>query len=80
MRHHFEIEAEIEQSFPHGFITTKLFPASFGELGIERFRAGLFSLPAPVRDTVIDSLRYRIRQHGVEFVLATSLPASSMSR
>lgn len=31
-RHWFSLEAEIEQSFQHGFITTKLFPASFCEL------------------------------------------------
>ena len=73
VRHYFGIEATIEQSFPHGFITTKLFPASFCELGIERFRAELFSLPALVRDAVIDSLRDRIREHGLEFVLPLSL-------
>ena len=28
---------------PHGFITTKLFPASFCELGVGRFQAELFS-------------------------------------
>jgi len=33
-RHWFGLEANIEQSFPHGFITTKLFPASFCELGV----------------------------------------------
>jgi hypothetical protein len=33
LRHYFGLEAEIGQSFPHGFITTKLFPASFCELG-----------------------------------------------
>src|ERR1035438_355061 len=44
------LEAEIDQSFPHGFITTKLFPASFCELGIERFRAELLALPGSVRD------------------------------
>ncbi len=40
-RHYFGLEAEIEQSFPHGFITTKLFPASFCEMGVERFRREL---------------------------------------
>jgi hypothetical protein len=73
VRHYFGLEAEIEQSFPHGFITTKLFPASFCELGIERFRAELATLPAIVREAVISSLRDRIREHGVEFVLPRSL-------
>ena len=39
LKHYFDLDAKIEQSFPHGFITTKLFPASFCELGIKRFRA-----------------------------------------
>ncbi len=32
LQHYFGLEAEVHQSFPHGFITTKLFPASFCEL------------------------------------------------
>ena len=43
LAHFFSLDVKIEQSFPHGFITTKLFPASFCELGIERFRAELQS-------------------------------------
>lgn len=41
MKHYFGLEAQIAQSFPHGFIITKLFPASFCEVGIELFRAEL---------------------------------------
>jgi hypothetical protein len=74
-RHWFGLEAEIEQSFPHGFITTKLFPASFCELGTTRFRRELDSLPAPVRDAVVASLRERIAEHGVEYVLPAELRA-----
>lgn len=55
LKHYFGLEALIDQSFPHGFITTKLFPASFCELGIERFRAELLALPGTVRDAVISS-------------------------
>jgi hypothetical protein len=58
------MEAEIEQSFPHGFITTKLFPASFCELGIERFRDELLALPDSVRDAVVLSLRARVEEYG----------------
>jgi hypothetical protein len=74
-RHWFGLEAEIEQSFPHGFITTKLFPASFCELGIARFKKELESLPASVRDAVIASLRERTAEYGVEYVLPTALRA-----
>lgn len=73
LKHYFDLEAQIEQSFPHGFITTKLFPASFCELGIERFRAELLALPGSVRDGVIVSLRQRVAEHGLQYVLPTAL-------
>jgi len=73
LKHYFGLEAEIEQSFPHGFITTKLFPASFCELGVERFRTELLALPLSVREAVILSLRERIAEHGLLCVLPTSL-------
>jgi hypothetical protein len=74
-RHWFNLEAQIEQSFPHGFITTKLFPASFCELGVARFRGELDSLPETVREAVVASLRERIAEHGIEYVLPEGLRA-----
>ena len=71
--HYFGLEAVVEQTFPHGFITTKLFPASFCELGIERFQAELFTLPLIVRAAVVSSLRERVAEHGLQYVLPTSL-------
>ena len=71
--HYFGLSAAIEQDFPHGFITTKLFPASFCELGIERFRSEVDGLPAKVRDDVIQSLRDRAEEHGIEFVMPNGL-------
>ncbi len=74
MAHHwFGIKAEIEQSFPHGFITTKLFPASFCELGVARFRHELESLPVTVHDSIVESLRARVAEHGLEYVLPAEL-------
>jgi very-short-patch-repair endonuclease len=73
LMHFFDLDAKVEQSFPHGFITTKLFPASFCELGIERFRGELVSLPIGVREAVIESLRERVAEHGIEYVLPRSL-------
>ncbi len=72
-RHWFGLEADIEQSFPHGFITTKLFPASFCELGVARFRRDLAALPATVREAVVSSLRDRVAAYGIEYVLPTAL-------
>jgi hypothetical protein len=72
-RHWFGLEAEIEQTFPHGFITTKLFPASFCELGVARFRLDLESLPAAVREAVVVSLHKWVAEYGIEYVLPTEL-------
>jgi hypothetical protein len=73
LAHYFGLEAQVEQSFPHGFITTKLFPASFCELGIERFRAELLTIPVIVREAVILSLRERVADYGLQYVLPKSL-------
>ena len=73
LEHYFGLSAEIEQSFPHGFITTKLFTATFCELGVERFRCELEGLPPAVKVAIIQSLRDRIRTFGLECVLPTAL-------
>ena len=73
LKHYFGLEAKIERSFPHGFITTKLLPASFCELGIERFRSELLALPQNVRDAVISSLRERVSEYGLQYVLPKAL-------
>ena len=74
-RHWFGLEADIEQSFRHGFITTKLFPASFCELGVARFRRELEELPEVVRAAVIRSLRDRAAEYAIEYVVPTELRA-----
>ena len=73
VRHYFGVEAEIGQNFPHGFITTKYFPASFCELGIARFIQELQSLPTQVKTAVVDSLRERVKEHGMEYVVPSPL-------
>jgi hypothetical protein len=73
LMHYFDLDADIAQSFPHGFITTKLFPASFCELGITRFQREINSLPAGVRNDVVESLRARADEHGIEYVLPERL-------
>jgi hypothetical protein len=71
--HYFGLSAEIERSFPHGFITTKLFPASYCELGVQRFRRELKGLPPDVKAAVIQFLQDRIRTFGLEYVLPIAL-------
>jgi len=70
---YFGLKANVIQDFPHGFISTKLFPASYCEMGIKRFEEELYSLPSAVKDAVIKSLRERIAEHGKEYVLPTRL-------
>ena len=65
--------AEIRQDFPHRLITTKIFPASFCEMGVERFERELQELPSGVRLAVLESLRERAQEHGVEYVLPSKL-------
>jgi len=72
-RFYFGFDAHIQQEFPHGFITTKIFPASFCEKGIKRFKKELHELPANVKTDVIKSLRDRARDHGIEYVLPETL-------
>lgn len=73
LEHYFGLTAKITQDFPHGFITTKIFPASFCEMGIERFRQELNSLPSTVRSAVLQSLQNRSKKHGIKYVIPTAL-------
>jgi hypothetical protein len=73
LAHYFELSAEIRQDFPHGFVTTKIFPASFCEIGVERFEHELRDLPSGVRMSVVQSLRDRAKEHGIEYVLPSKL-------
>ncbi len=73
LKHYFGIENEVEQDFPHGFITTKVFPASFCEKGIQRFQAELANLPIKVKDDVLQSLKVQAKKHGIDYVLPRSL-------
>jgi hypothetical protein len=70
---YFGLKARVTTSFPHGFITTKYFPASFCELGMQRFQRELETLPTGVRLAVVESLRARVTEHGLQFVLPTPL-------
>lgn len=69
----FGLEGHIEQTFPHGFITTKLFPASFCEMGLQRFQREYASLPQHLQQAVLASLEQRASEYGAEYVLPTSL-------
>jgi hypothetical protein len=73
LNHYFGISAEIVQGFPHGFITTVIFPASFCELGVERLHNELESLPKKVKEEGITSLKKQIDKQGLQYVLPKKL-------
>jgi hypothetical protein len=65
----FDPGTHIIQKFSHGFITTVFFPASYCEMGIDRFANELNSLPIGVKNNVINSLIRKSKIHGIEYVL-----------
>lgn len=73
LKYYLGLEADITQNFPHGFIITKHFPATFCELGVARFQKELEGLPGTVKKDVINSLKDRATEHGIEYVVPTTL-------
>lgn len=69
LAHYFGLSATIGQSFPHGFIITKMFPASFCALGVARFMRELSEIPPAVRVAVLQSLQARVAEHGTPYVV-----------
>lgn len=69
-KHFFGLDVNVVQSYRHGFIDKKAcLPASFCELGVDRFAKELGSLPASVRAHVEASLLKKVEEHGRQFVL-----------
>lgn len=73
LKHFFGFHADVVRDFPHGFITTKLFPASFCELGVARFQEEFSRLPLQLQRPVLKSLRERADEYGVDYVLPSDL-------
>lgn len=53
---------EPSTDFPHGFITTKILPASFCAKGIQRFERELQTLPSCVAEQIVESLQVKINK------------------
>ena len=56
LHHWFGLDADIVQEFPHGFIKSKVYPASFCAMGVWRFEYEVYHLPFPVFTAIMDSL------------------------
>ena len=71
----FNIDLNIEQVYPHGFIDKKcILPADFCELGIERFKSDMSRFANEVEE-IINSLKTKTAKskYGVDEVLPKSL-------
>ena len=62
---------EISNNFPHGFIVTKVFPASSCSLGIKRYSKELSLLPKEIKEEILFSLEDRVKEYGKEYVYFT---------
>jgi hypothetical protein len=74
VKHLFNIDRNIKQAFPHGFISkTVVLPADFCELGIKRFKADLEKFHY-IKSDIINSLNDKIKEIGdKECVIPSSL-------
>lgn len=66
--HFFESEFDVESDFPHGFITTKVLPASFCPIGYAAAKVLFEALPNNVRDDILGSLKEKARELPAQYV------------
>lgn len=70
----FNIDGEVIQNYPHGFIDKKaVLSASFCELGIERFLDELKTLPSNIQEDVYISLHKKSIKYGHRYVYCKGL-------
>ena len=69
--HFFRLKADIKQDFPHGFIKSKIFPASFCRLGLMRFEKEMSSLPKNINTCITESLKNAAKIYGEQYVFDT---------
>ena len=74
LRHYFGLKANVIQDFPHGFIDRRAkLPASFCELGVNRFKTEMASMPDEVRNSVLDSLSEWCTEYEKYYVVPSEL-------
>ena len=72
--HYFRLQAKVLQDFPHGFIDGRAkLPASFCELGVERFKDEMAGLPDNVRSSVLESLSAWCEKYEKHYVVPSEL-------
>lgn len=66
--YYFNKDIDLHRNFNHGFIKTKIFPASFCKLGIERYNSEIEKLPDNVKEEIKISLHIQKLKYGSEYV------------
>lgn len=70
LKHYFNINGEVIQKYSHGFIDKNaILPASFCELGLDRFEEEIGNLPVNVKEEISKSLNNNINFYGYEYVM-----------
>lgn len=72
--HFFGIKFDIESDFPHGFITTKVLPASFCPIGHAAAKAIFDLLPDNVKADIVASLREKSKALPAQYVFYSPSP------
>ena len=68
----FDADFEIETTYPHGFVATKMLPSSFCPIGYERALKDLEMMPSNVNKDVMDSLEIKANKLGNKWVYYTN--------
>jgi hypothetical protein len=68
IKHYFGLEFELETDFPQGFITTKIFPASFCSQGKSKYHSQKDNLPLKTQNDLIASLAVQSEKYGAKYV------------
>lgn len=72
--YYFNKKISIEQNYRHGFVSDKAaLPASFCELGINKFKLEFDALSENIKFEIVKSLKEKIEKYGEHYVLPTSL-------
>jgi hypothetical protein len=68
-KYYFGLNLDLTTDFSHGFVTTKVFPASFCSLGLIRYNKELNNLPVSVVSQINESLAIQSERYGVRYVI-----------
>ena len=66
--YYFNYKLEIETNFGHGYIKSNVFPASYCQLGIVRYKKELLDIPNNVNNDIKKTLISKSEKYGSDYV------------